>query len=70
MKYKICIVAVLSVPQLCRRDGGGKEADRRREQAPGDGRCRFCSPCVPGGLWHAVSTENKWLGSRAVTRVS
>lgn len=42
--------------QLCRCDGGGKEAGWSRQQVSGVGRCGFCCCCVPGRVQHVVST--------------
>lgn len=42
--------------QLCRCDGGGKEAGWCRKQVSGLGRCGFCCCCVPGRMQHVVST--------------
>lgn len=41
--------------QLCRCDGGGKEAGWSRKQVSGLGRCGFCCCCVPGCMQHVVS---------------
>lgn len=42
--------------QLCRCDGGGKEAGWSRKQVSGVGRCGFCCCGVPGRMQHVVST--------------